>query len=116
MPSVKVARRHEERTSRLEIVPNTFGGVNTHLWRNETYSVGIVPAVRHTYSLLVNKKKGMGKEQEGRGLLVGFNISRSNMAGYPEQKILNHETEDGVISITEEARGDADRLGLADDR
>jgi hypothetical protein len=54
MPSAKVARRHEERNFRVEILPNPFGGVNTHLWRNEAYVVGIVPVVRPTYSL---KKK-----------------------------------------------------------
>ena len=27
----------------MEIVPNPFGGVNTHLWRIEAYIVGIVP-------------------------------------------------------------------------
>jgi hypothetical protein len=31
MHSVKVAHRHEERNFRQEIVPNPFGGVNTHL-------------------------------------------------------------------------------------
>ena len=41
--SVKVTQRHGERNSREEIVPNPFGGVNTHLWRNEAYIVGIVP-------------------------------------------------------------------------
>ena len=40
--SVKVTQRHGERNSREEIVPNPFGGVNTHLWRNEAYIVGIV--------------------------------------------------------------------------
>ena len=50
MSSVKVARRHEERNSRKEIIPNPFGGVNTHLWRNEAYIVGIVPVVRPAYS------------------------------------------------------------------
>jgi hypothetical protein len=43
MGSAKVAHRHEECNSRVEIVPNTFGGVNTHLWRDEAYIVGIVP-------------------------------------------------------------------------
>jgi hypothetical protein len=61
MPSAKVARRHEERTFRVEIVPNPFGGVNTHLWRNEAYIIGIVPVVRPAYSL---ERKGTG----GKGL------------------------------------------------
>ena len=42
MLSVKVAHRHRERKSRVEIVPNPLGGVNTHLWRSEAYIVGIV--------------------------------------------------------------------------
>ena len=50
MSSVKVARRHEERNSRMELLPNPFGGVNTRLWGNEAYIVGIVPVVRPAYS------------------------------------------------------------------
>ena len=57
----------------------------------------------------------MGKEQEGRDLLVGFTVSRQTWCAI-QQKILNHETEDGDISLTEEARGDTDRLGVANDR
>jgi hypothetical protein len=38
-----VAQRYEKRNSRAEIVPNTFGGVNTHLLRIDAYIVGIVP-------------------------------------------------------------------------
>ena len=97
----------------MEIVPNPFGGVNTHLWRNEAYIVGIVPVDRPTYSL----EKRIEKEQEKRGLLVGvqyFEIKRSVLS---HQNILNHhETEDGEISFTEEARGDTDRMGVANDR
>ena len=50
MPSAKVARRHEERNFKVEILPNPFGGVNTHLWRNEAYVVGIV--LRRPLSIL----------------------------------------------------------------
>jgi len=50
MPSAKLARRHEECISKVEIVPNPFGGVNTHLWSNEAYIVGIVPLVCPAYS------------------------------------------------------------------
>ena len=50
MPSAKVAHDHEERKSKVAILPNPFGGVNTHLWSNEAYIVGIVPAVRPVYS------------------------------------------------------------------
>jgi hypothetical protein len=50
MPSAKLARRREECISKVEIVPNPFGGVNTHLWSNEAYIVGIVPVVRPAYS------------------------------------------------------------------
>jgi hypothetical protein len=51
MHSAKVARRHEERNFRVEILPNPFGGVNTHLWRNEAYVVGIVPQTALFYTL-----------------------------------------------------------------
>ena len=51
MLSVKVAHRHEEHKSRVEIVPNPFGGVNTHLWRGEAYIVGIVPHPTPFYTL-----------------------------------------------------------------
>ena len=56
----------------MEIVPNPFGGVNTHLWRNEAYIVGIVPVVRPAYS----SRTRDGKEQAGKGLLVGLSGSR----------------------------------------
>jgi hypothetical protein len=46
----KVAHDQQERKSKVEIVPNPFGGVNTHLWSNEAYIVGIVPVVRPVYS------------------------------------------------------------------
>jgi hypothetical protein len=72
MSSAKVAHDHEERKSKVAIVPNPFGGVNTHLWRNEAYIVGIVPVDRPTYSL----EKRIEKEQEKRGLLVGFVVSK----------------------------------------
>lgn len=42
MTSAKVAQGSEERHARMKIVPNPFEGVNTHLWRNEAYLVGIV--------------------------------------------------------------------------
>jgi len=64
MPSAKVARRHEERNFKVEIVPNPFGGVNTHLWRNEAYIVGIVPVVRPAYSPQRRNGRGTG----GNGL------------------------------------------------
>ena len=70
MFSVKVAHRDDERKFRVEIVPNPFGGVNTHLLRNEAYIVGIVPVVRPAYS----PQPRNGKEQVGRGLVVGFRV------------------------------------------
>jgi len=79
VPSVKVARRHEERNFRMKIVPNPFGGVNTHLLSNEAYIVGIVPAVRPAYSPQTRNEKA----QVGRGLVVGFSVSRQNMACCP---------------------------------
>jgi len=76
---VKVARRHEERNSRVEIVPNTLEGVNTHLWRNEAYIIGIAPVVRPAYS--VKKRNGIGTG--GRGLACWVQCT---------------ETESGVLS------------------
>jgi hypothetical protein len=61
--SGKVAQRFEERNSIEEIVPNPFGGVNTHLWSNEAYIVGIVPDVLSSYSPQTrNGKETGGKE------------------------------------------------------
>ena len=54
----------------MKILPNPFGGVNTHLWRNEAYIVGIVPVIRPAYS----PQPRNGKEQVGRGLVVGFRV------------------------------------------
>jgi hypothetical protein len=51
MLSVKVAHGHRERKFRVEIVPNPLGGVNTHLWRSESYIVGIVPHSMPFYTL-----------------------------------------------------------------
>lgn len=82
MLSVRVAYSREEHTSQSKIVPNPFGGVNTHLWRNETYLVGIVPVVRLAYS----PQERIGKGTGGKGLLVGFSVSRQNMACYPNRK------------------------------
>lgn len=42
MRSAKVAHSCEERKFGEGIVPNPFGGVNTHLLRSEAYLVGIV--------------------------------------------------------------------------
>ena len=66
MFSVKVAHRNEERNFRVEIVPNPFGGVNTHLWRLDAYIVGIVPIIRPAYS---DAKRKRGKVIERNGLL-----------------------------------------------
>lgn len=51
MLSVKVAHRHRERKSRVEIVPNPLGGVNSHLLRSGSYIVGIVPHSMPLYTL-----------------------------------------------------------------
>ena len=85
-----VARGREERNFRMEIVPNPFGGVNTHLWRNDAYIVGIAPVC--SPRLYSKRKKEEG--QERTGFLVEFSGSRENRAFY-QQKIQNHdETED----------------------
>jgi hypothetical protein len=62
MHSVKLAHSHEERTSNVKIVPNPFGGVNTHLWSDEAYIVGIVPVVRSAYSPQSKKWKRNRRE------------------------------------------------------
>jgi hypothetical protein len=79
--SAKVAQRLEKRNSIVEIVPNPFGGVNTHLWRNKAYIIGIASIVRPAYSL----QRSNGKEQEGRGLIVWFSISKENIACYQSE-------------------------------
>lgn len=43
-------------SSREEILPNPSGGVNTHLWGNEAYIVGIVQVVRPAYSVKKNNE------------------------------------------------------------
>lgn len=112
MFSVKVAHRHEERNFRVKIVPNPFGGVNTHLWRNEAYIVGIVPVVRSAYTA----KKRNGKGTGGKGLACWVQCFEAEHGMLSQQKILNHEAEGGDISLTEEARCGTDRVGVADDR
>ena len=98
----------------MEIVPNPFGGVNTHLWRNEAYIVGIVPVVRQAYSL---EKKGIGTEAGGKEFPCWIRCLEIKRGVLSHHNILNHhETEDGHISLTEEARGDTDRMGVANDR
>ena len=79
MPSAMVAHRHEERTSNVKIVPNPFGGVNTHLWSNEAYIVGIVPVVRPAYSPQTRNGRGTG----GKGFACWVQC---------------FETKDGVLS------------------
>jgi hypothetical protein len=37
MCSATLAHRHEERNSRVEIVPNPFGGVNTPFWKRDLH-------------------------------------------------------------------------------
>ncbi len=66
----------------VKILPNPFGGVNTHLWSNEAYIVGIVLFFRPAYSL--QKKKW--ERNKGEGVCL-----------------LSHcfETEEGVHSTTE---------------
>ena len=107
MFSVKVAHRHEERNFRVEIVPNPFGGVNTHLWRNEAYIVAIAPVRRPADSV---------QNRNGKGLACWVQCFETKRGELFQRKILNHEAQDGVISLTEEARCGTDRVGVADDR
>jgi hypothetical protein len=80
--SARVAWRYEERIFKVEIVPNPFGGVNTHLWRNEAYIVGIVPVVHSAYICQRRNGKGPGGK-------------RLPYWGY------RFETEEGALPITE---------------
>ena len=118
LASVKVARRHEECNSIVEIVPNPFGGVNTHLWSNDAYLVGIVPIVRHAYSLenrkVINKEwKGTNREEA----CLSDSLFRDRRRRVTQQKNLNHhEAEDEDFFHTEEAQCGTDRMGVADDR
>jgi len=48
----------------MKILPNPFGGVNTHLWSKEAYIVGIVLVVCPAYSLQKRNGEGTG----GKGL------------------------------------------------
>jgi hypothetical protein len=61
MPSVKVARRQEERTSKVEIVPNPFGGVNTHLLG--TRPTSSVLSLTRRLSILSPDKQDVQKTQ-----------------------------------------------------
>jgi len=73
----------------MEIVPNPFGGVNTHLWSNEAYIVGIVPVVRPAYS--TQKKNGKGRG--GKGLACWVQCFETEHGVLSQQKILNREAE-----------------------
>ena len=67
MLSATVAHDQQERKSKVAILPNPFGGVNTHLWSNEAYIVGIVPVVRLAYS----HTERLEKERRRRACLLG---------------------------------------------
>ena len=110
--SAKVARRHEKSLYRRRIVPNTFEGVNTYLWRGDAYVVGIVPVVRPAYSPQTRNGTGAG----GNGFACWVHCFETKHSVLFQQKILNHEVEDRDISHTEEARCGTDRVGVADDR
>ena len=58
----------------------------------------------------------MEEEQEGSGLLGGLSVSNQTEVCYPTENLNHHEAEDGDISLTEEARSDTARMGVADDR
>jgi hypothetical protein len=70
--SAKIARRHEERNIKVEIIPNPFEVVNTHLWEtrptSSVLSLLFAPPIVH--------KQEMEEEQERTGLLVGGSGSR----------------------------------------
>ena len=58
------------------------------------------------------------REEYGRRGIGWVHGSYEHTVCYPpREKILNdHENEDRPISLTEEARGGTDRVGVADDR
>jgi hypothetical protein len=86
--SVRVAWRYRERIFIVKIVPNPFGGVNTHLWSNEAYIVGIVPLVHPAYSCDNWNGKGIGEKRH----LLGSTALRQMKACYSKQKFENHAT------------------------
>src|SRR3989442_11621500 len=49
--STKIARRYEERNTKVEIIPNPFEGVNTHFWEtrptSSVLSLLFVPPIVH---------------------------------------------------------------------
>jgi len=69
-------------TFRVEIVPNPFGGVNTHLWRGEAYIVGIVPVLRPAYYL----NSHGGKLLRDGFVCWDFSVSSQYMACDPDRK------------------------------
>jgi len=111
LASARVAQRPRKRNSIVEIVPNTFGGVNTNLWRDEAYIIGIVPVVRPAY----NSHK-RNEIRTRRRMLVAFVLLKKRWRA-THQKVLDyHEAEDRNTFHTEEARCGTDRVGLANDR
>ena len=84
MPSVKVARSHEERNSRVKIVPNPFGGVNTHLWSNKAYIVGIVPHSTPFYTGLWTEAR-RPENPEAVGVVSGK--SKMSKMSFPRSQI-----------------------------
>ncbi len=69
IPCAKVAHRGKEQNFRVEILPNPFGGVNTHLWSNEAYIVGIVPVAPPFYSRYIEQ---CGQSKRERAFFAGF--------------------------------------------
>jgi len=56
----------------METLPNPFGGVNTHLWRNVAYVFGIVPSSTASYTrneigyhLIPGRERWLLGEQSG---------------------------------------------------
>jgi hypothetical protein len=77
----KVARIRKKRNSKVKILPNPFGGVNTHLWSNEAYIVGIVPVVVPSYS--PHRRNGRGTGRDG---LAWAQCFKTNQTGLPNRK------------------------------
>jgi hypothetical protein len=50
----------------MEIIPNPFGGVNTHLLEHKTYIIGIVPQAKPFYTASQAARRPKNPEAEWR--------------------------------------------------
>ena len=74
----------------MEIVPNPFGGVNTHLLDNEAYIVGIVPQPMPFYTLSTEVRRPESPEWVWR--------LEQNLDGFPKES--NSILVPGLLRLT----------------